>query len=218
MVFDIGANRGCYAEAMESLGANVVAVEPNPDCVRHIQLRHRARRIEVIQAAVGPRGGLAQIQISDEHDAMSTLSPHWQEAMLDQHKNWTGFWNRALTVPLVTLDDLRERFGEPRYIKIDVEGSEADVLAGLSVQPQVLSFEFNPACKDAALACVGVPLFRDDSEFNFVWGDESDAPHFELGQWQSAEQLRVLLSGMDTKERHGDIFIRQVSSNLTRTF
>ena len=212
LVFDIGANRGFYAEALESSGATVVAVEPNPDCVRHIQLACHARRIEVIQAAVGRRSGLAQIRISDEHDSMSTLSPSWQEAMLLHHENWSGYWNRSLTVPVLTVDDLRERYGEPYYVKIDVEGSEEEVLAGLSAQPQVLSFEFNTGRKDAALACIDRPLFRNGCEFNFFWGDESDSPHFELGQWQSAKQLKELLYGMDARERNGDIFARRIGS------
>jgi hypothetical protein len=52
-------------------------------------------------------------------------------------------WTDQLTVPVITLDSLIAKFEEPKYIKIDVEGSEGIVLAGLSTLPQLLSFEFN---------------------------------------------------------------------------
>src|SRR2546429_6718136 len=36
LVFDIGANVGTMTRVFASLGAKVIAVEPNPDCIRHI--------------------------------------------------------------------------------------------------------------------------------------------------------------------------------------
>src|ERR1700694_4774875 len=36
LVFDVGANVGKFSEVLVSLGARVVAIEPNPDLVRHI--------------------------------------------------------------------------------------------------------------------------------------------------------------------------------------
>src|SRR5256885_878214 len=41
LVFDIGANAGAMTRVFASLGARVVAVEPNADCVRHIELTDR---------------------------------------------------------------------------------------------------------------------------------------------------------------------------------
>lgn len=65
LVFDIGANTGKYAEALEALGARVIALEPNAACVRHIELSYTKREIEVIQAVAGPRNGLAAFNISE---------------------------------------------------------------------------------------------------------------------------------------------------------
>ena len=44
-------------------------------------------------------------------------------------------WDAAVDVPVTTLDRLIDRFGEPAYCKIDVEGSEAAVLAGSGPAP-----------------------------------------------------------------------------------
>src|SRR5260221_39751 len=38
LVFDVGANVGTMTRVFSSLGARILAVEPNPDCVRRIEL------------------------------------------------------------------------------------------------------------------------------------------------------------------------------------
>ena len=42
----------------------------------------------------------------------------------------------------------------PRFVKIDVEGHEVEVLAGLSQPVPALSFECVPAVRDVALGCI----------------------------------------------------------------
>jgi hypothetical protein len=59
-----------------------------------------------------------------------------------------------VVVPIITLKSLIAHFGEPAYVKIDVEGYEIDVLRGLSWQPPLLSFEFHHAELDTAYACL----------------------------------------------------------------
>jgi len=44
-VFDIGANAGVMSATFASVGARVVALEPNADCVRHIQLSYPDKQI-----------------------------------------------------------------------------------------------------------------------------------------------------------------------------
>jgi FkbM family methyltransferase len=208
LVFDIGANTGQYAAALESVGAKVVALEPNASCVRHIEISYAGRRIEVIQAVAGPQNGLAAFNISDVRDDISSMSEDWMRAIREQHKEYEGLWNRKITVPMITLDSLIQHFGTPYYIKIDVEGSEERVLDGISQQPPLMSFEFNLAYLDAAHRCMDKEVFSQRSEFNFVFGDPT---RFQLNEWTGQkEQLKELLSAMPKVDRHGDIFVRKI--------
>ena len=200
LIFDIGANRGFFASVFASFGARVVAIEPNPDCVRHIELSYP--EIEVIQAVAGDKSGLANLHLSDECDVMSSLSEEWI-ATIRAHNRGCDVWKRTLVVPMVRLDSLIEHYGVPDYVKIDVEGFEENVLDGLSVCPNLLSFEYNLALLDAAFRCLDKPIF-DGARFNFK-DDHSDG--FFFPQWTDAANVKSELSKFDPAHMTGNIFV-----------
>jgi FkbM family methyltransferase len=204
LVFDIGANLGTLTRVFESIGAKVIAVEPNPDCLRHIELTTSTESVKTLQAAIGEKGGLGVIQVSDRKDKMSSLSESWREAMSNENSHFVGLWKRELTVPIVTLDSMVERFGRPFYVKIDVEGYEEQVLKGLSYCPPLLSFEFNKSFFDPALRSLESPLF-EQAEFNFTLVDPAG---FELHEWVNLNTLKRALVELGNGKGLGDIFVR----------
>jgi FkbM family methyltransferase len=209
LVFDIGANAGVMSAAFASVGARVVAVEPNSDCVRHIQLSYSGKRIQVIQAAVGARNGLAVLNVSDEWDVTSSLSKDWMEAIQKKDQRYRGNWPRKTVVPLLTLDALIEHFGVPYFIKIDVEGFEEQVLSGLAIQPRLLSFEFHHAFIRASLRCLDLDVFAPGSTFNLVSNSSWGYPaRFDSEIWLEKEELRQRLLGFSDGDNQGDIFVK----------
>jgi FkbM family methyltransferase len=193
-----------FAEVFSSVGVRVIAVEPNPDCIRHIELSHGTAKVLILQAAAGPRNGLAVLNISRK-DNNSSVSKDWIAAMEREHSNYVGLWSKQITVPMLTLDTLIDHYGAPNFIKIDVEGFEEGVLDGLSTQPDLLSFEFNSLYLDAALRCLDKNVFHEKSVFNFaMW----DPVRLELPQWVGKEQLKEHLLTIEKGENFGDVFVK----------
>jgi FkbM family methyltransferase len=206
LVFDVGANVGSYSEAMEGAGARVIAVEPNADCIRHIELTYADKRIETLHAAIGPDTGVATFNISDARDDMSTMSSEWIQMLEREYRQDRRQWRRA-TVPIVTLDSLVRHYGMPDYIKIDVEGYEASVLDGLSTQPRLMSFEYHGANLPGAMECLRKPIFAERSLFNLT---NEQGTKFQLPQWVGRRDIESVLESVAGTLTYRDLYIRLV--------
>lgn len=210
LVFDVGANLGVYSEIFASLGGRVVALEPNPDCVSHIRRSYPSPMIDVVGTAVGSAAGVSTIRLAQRSD-MSSMSPEWITAIKRAQRIDDGVWSQQITVPVVTIDSLIQRFGVPHFIKIDVEGFEEHVLAGLSIQPPILSFEFNTNYLETALRSLQSLKCPAECSFNFVIGEPLK---FELNEWVNVYQLRAKLECLRKDMGYGDIFVRHNLSEI----
>jgi FkbM family methyltransferase len=202
--FDIGAHVGNRVRCWRALGARVVAVEPQPDPLRVLALLYgRDPAVTLVPEAVGAAPGLAPLWISDRHPTLSTLSADWAAAV-GQGRDFRGVrWRRAQDVPVTTLDALIQRFGTPDFVKIDVEGLEAEVLAGLGQPLPALSFEYLLAARERALACLDRLETLGDYRFNWSPGESHRlaSPH-----WLDAPGMRAVLSGHASLPGSGDVY------------
>ncbi len=142
LVFDVGAHVGDRIASFRRLGARVVAVEPQPALVKVLKLIYgRASDVTIEAVAVGGNSGTAELMINPDNPTVSTASRGFISAARGAPGWETQRWTKTAQVPMTTLDALIARHGVPAFIKIDVEGFEAEALAGLSQPIKALSFE-----------------------------------------------------------------------------
>src|SRR6266480_4484200 len=121
--FDIGAHVGSRVRAWRRLGARVVAVEPQPDCLRVLRLFFgRDLGVTIVPEAVGAQAGRARLAVSTATPTVSSMSTDWIESVTADRSFARVRWDRSVEVDVVTLDDLVAIHGEPAFCKIDVEG------------------------------------------------------------------------------------------------
>lgn len=193
LVFDVGAHLGNYSEAFRGVGATVVAIEPDPRNAKILRKRLQSEYIHIEQCALGRAEGTAELCIALDRDDVSTLSDQWA-------KNTNANWQGTVQVQVRTLNSLANYYGIPKYVKVDAEGYDAEVLSGMSFRPQIVSFEFLSRDLKIARACVG--LLREWS-FNFVVEERS---RFELSQWVSGDEVLTNISALSSDVVYGDVF------------
>jgi FkbM family methyltransferase len=181
LAFDIGAHVGDRIASFRRLGARVVALEPQPGPLRALQLIHgRDSKIHLVAKACGASEGDVTFHINSANPTVSTASDAFLIAA-DGAGGWQDqVWDQIVTVPCTTLDALIREHGVPDFIKIDVEGYELDVLAGLSRPVKALSFEFTTIQRGVAVDCLNALAKLGNYRFNIALG-ETQQLVFETG-------------------------------------
>lgn len=206
LVFDIGAHVGDRIAAFSRLGARVVAVEPQPALVKTLRLLYgRDAKVVIEATAVGRQAGEIELNLNLDNPTVSTASTDFIAAAASA-PGWQGQnWGKRLRVPMTTIDALIARHGVPAFIKIDVEGFEAEALAGLTQPVAALSFEFTTIQRDVARACVGRCGALGYTRFNAVLGESQEFAHDE---WLDNGALLRWLDALPPEANSGDVYAR----------
>ena len=207
VAFDIGGHVGNRSRALRRTGAKVVTLEPQPLFYRFLK-RTLPADITVLPLAAGPRIGRSSMSVSSLHPTVSSLRADIDSAV----KGDSGFdavvWDETTQIEVTTLDALICEHGEPAFIKIDVEGFEDQVLAGLSRPVRALAFEFLPAMADVAEACIARLEKLGTYEFNLMTGEKLK---FLSPRWVGAAAIRAHVAAAIDKGRSGDVYARKAA-------
>jgi FkbM family methyltransferase len=123
---DIGAADGVYAFFLQRLAQRCIAFEPNPWL--YLGLKSALPEVEIHQAAVSAVEGDATLRVpvinGIPYTGWATIEPKNQLAEFPMHV--------VEEIKVRTVRPDRMALGDIGFVKIDVEGHELDVLAGLS--------------------------------------------------------------------------------------
>jgi FkbM family methyltransferase len=126
VVFDLGANVGLVTYALsQAVGpaGRVVAFEPDPTSLEYLRRntnRHELVNVEIVEAAIADTRGT--LSFFAEGTITSGLASTRKDAVM------TKSLGTVVDCAAITLTDAVERHGEPRWIKMDIEGAELVVL------------------------------------------------------------------------------------------
>ncbi len=118
---DVGANKGTYTYALARLAKHVWAFEPNPKMFKILE-RGMAANVTAAMVALSDRSGQAELRVP----RMRKGGFSNQGGSLSATKIAANY--RAVAVEARRLDDLK--LSDIGFMKIDVEGFEAEVLDG----------------------------------------------------------------------------------------
>ena len=195
---------GDRSRLLLSLGAHVVAVEPQPECAAALRQVHG---LTVEETALGAVAGRGEIRLASE-STIASMSPGWVDRVRTSGRFGAPEWREALSVPVNTLDELIDRYGTPGFCKIDVEGYESEVIAGLSRPLPLLSFEYTAEWRDAAAAVVQQLQQLAPYRFNVAPGSSH---RLASEEWQDAAWIVEYLGSLDAETlAWGDAYARIV--------
>ena len=148
---DVGANFGWYTCAVASIaGATVIAIEPdseNCSSLRKNVMRNGFDNVAIFNGAVGPHSALLPLCRRSAGNS-GTVAVHTEQSTRTDQPVWVA--SRSLDV---LLTELVHPVAQPVLMKMDVEGYEPQVLAGLDFAGPFRPRNFLIEC-DATL-CTG---------------------------------------------------------------
>lgn len=205
LLYDIGANRGLYADANRHEFDECILVEANPSLCSFLSSKYESNTQIHIENAIVSNKSSETFYVSNA-DTISTVDPEWVTKSRFSH-NYS--WRPLEGLPTVSLDQLLQKYGEPYHIKIDVEGYEYNVIQSLTKKVRSLCFEWAEEKKKEILLTLDYLNSLGYRQYA-IQIEDSYTHKVDSSEWMSFEQI---WNGMNTtcnenrKEHWGMIWV-----------
>ena len=179
-VWDIGANVGIFTFACAGMigpGGKVVCFEPDLQLVKLLRQSAasnagKSAEVQMIPTAVSDQTGFATFDIAKRSRASNALE--------NFSRSTSGGIRESHTVSVHCIDDLLQHLTPPQLVKIDVEGAEANVLAGggkllEEIRPIII-------CEVGEAAAEGVAQILKSSSYRIFDGSQPLTNRIELNR------------------------------------
>ena len=202
IVFDIGAHHGEKSIKLVQYCSKLVLVEPQPDCLKVLKKKFlNFKNVEIIPYGVSSKKEILNLKINSQNPLVSTFSDHW-----DKGRFSNKYWDKSIKIQTTTIDQLIKDYGKPKFIKIDVEGFELNVLKGLKEKTGIISFEFTSEFFEEAIKCLDHLNQLGYESFNFSEGERKKF----YTNWSTKKNTLNLLNKLILSNRDfwGDIYAK----------
>ena len=206
LYFDVGANYGNRIQPLIGQDIEIVAVEPQIECVNYLSKKYGGK-IEIVAKGLGQAEEDKTMHISNAH-TVSSFSEEWIRATKESGRFSEYNWEKTQKVKMTTLDNLIGEFGKPKFIKIDVEGYELEVLKGLNKPVEFISFEYTvPEQIDRTIDCLNriEEISQGEVRCNYSTGESMS---WASEEWLTLEKMVLLVkSEQFILTGFGDIYV-----------
>jgi FkbM family methyltransferase len=199
LVFDMGLHNGDDTAYYLARGYHVVAVEANPDSCMAAEERFAAQiaegRLKILNVGIAKHTGELTFWVSERSEWSS-----FDKANATR----VGVGASPIVVPTIQFSDLLNEYGQPFYVKIDIEGSDTDCIQDLErcrSLPTNISFEGHKEVADDIQLLAKLDYIR----FKFVrqndWHEitpENMHWHGFMRKLQSTLDYPVIRGGLST--------------------
>lgn len=191
--YDVGGCDGTDTANYLALGYDVVCIEASPNLATGLEQRFareiEAGRCSVLRVGVGNREGTLPFHLS--------LNPLWHS--FDREMAARAGEVETIHIPVRKLADVISEFGQPEFVKIDVEGADFDCLQSLAASDQRPHFLSCEADSDRGGEMILILIGMGYTQFNLVRQDSHTHARLPVPgtlaavKWSLRQWLRIQL-------------------------